>query len=57
MFVMYFCFTVTVVMLFITIYDVYKNDDRWKYSAFACMFNLMLAIYNGVHIIITSLSI
>ena len=52
MFVMYFCFILAIVTFFVTIYQYYKDYNEWKYSAFACMFNLMLAIFNGIYIII-----
>ena len=52
MFVMYFCFIIAIIMSFVTIYQYYKDYNEWKYSAFACMFNLMLAIFNGIYIII-----
>ena len=52
MFVMYVCFAISIVMSVITIYQYCKNFDEWKYSAFACMFSLMIAIFNGIYIII-----
>ena len=52
MFVMYFCFIVAIVIFFMTLYQFYKNDNLWKYGAFLSMFNLMLAIYNGISVLI-----